>query len=203
MYYVSESKVTVANTMPIGVSSAYMDKIGGVMTKPDQINSDQTHKTYTHKPESGTETIESRFGKIAIDKAKAILFPVGLLGMPEKNNFGLTGFPNPKLQQFKLLQSLDDHALSFITLPLELENSIIDREDIVAAAADMEIPLTQLGIVLIVSVHRNASDVRLSVNARAPIFFDTARHIAAQYVFTSNKYAVQHYITGDKAASAN
>lgn len=144
------------------------------------------------------EKIESRFGAVTVDKAKAILFPVGILGMPDMHHFALTDFPNPKLQQFKLLQSLDDHELSFITLPLEVDNAIIAREDIEAAAVDMEIPLGQLGIVLIVSVHRGMTNVQLSVNARAPIFFDTARLAAAQYVFTTSKYQVQHFITGDK-----
>lgn len=194
MYQLSEPKVTVANPAALGLHSTYIDNLGVRMS----------HSEYTHKSVSKPDivNIESRFGAVKVDKAKAILFPIGILGMPDKHNFALTDFPNPKLQQFKLLQSLDETELSFITLPIEVENGIIDREDILAAAQDMEIPADQLGLVLIVSVHRGISDVQLSVNARAPIFIDTSRQIAAQYVFTSNKYAVQHYITGDKPAQA-
>lgn len=159
-------------------------------------------------PKSATgsqlEKISSRFGEITVDASKAILFPVGLLGMPDKHHFVLTDFPNPKLKQFKLLQSLDDHELSFITLPVELENGIIDRADIETACRDMEIAPGDMAMVLIVSVHRGMTSVQLSVNARAPIFVDTERQAAAQYVFTSNKYKVQHFITGqgnDTAAS--
>lgn len=148
------------------------------------------------------EKIESRFGAITVDKAKAILFPVGILGMPDKHHFVLTDFPNAKLQQFKLLQSLDDHELSFITLPLELDNGIIERADVDNACRDMEIASPDLAMVLIVSVHRGLNNVQLSVNARAPIFVDTNRQAAAQYVFTSSKYRVQHFITGAKDEAA-
>ena len=143
------------------------------------------------------EKVNTRFGEIKVDVAKAILFPVGVLGMPDKHHFVLTDFPNPKLGQFKLLQSLDDETLSFITLPVELDNNIIATEDMIAAAKDMEIPTKDLGAVLIVSVHRGLTSVQLSVNARAPIFFDAERRAAAQYVFTSNKYKIQHFITGE------
>lgn len=194
MYQLSEQKVTVANPVGLGLHSTYIDNVSVRMS----------HSEYTHKTAAKPEivSIESRFGAVKVDKAKAILFPIGLLGMPDKHNFVLTDFPNPKLQQFKLLQSLDETELSFITLPLEIDNGIIEKDDILAAAQDMEIPLDQLGMVLIVSVHRGVADVQLSVNARAPIFIDTSRQIAAQYVFTSNKYAVQHYITGEKPAQA-
>lgn len=149
------------------------------------------------------EKIESRFGAITVDKAKALLFPVGILGMPDKHHFVLTDFPNAKLKQFKLLQSLDDHSLSFITLPVEKRNNIIDAADVETACSDMEIPSDEVGMLLIVSVHRGMTSVQLSVNARAPIFVDSERRAAAQYVFTSSKYRVQHFITGDKEKNAN
>lgn len=192
MYHASESKVTVANAGSLGIHSSYMDNMSDLMS----------HSDYSHKSANTHEVVEidSRFGKVSVDKAKSILFPVGILGMPEMHNFALTDFPNAKLHQFKLLQSLDDHNLSFITLPLELDNGIIEQADLAAAAKDMEIPVEQLGVVLVVSVHRGLTDVQLSVNARAPIFFDTTRQIAAQYVFTSSKYPVQHFITGGKNA---
>ena len=66
---------------------------------------------------SDNEVIDTRFGKVTIDKAKPVIFPKGLLGLPNKFHFSLTEFPSEKLRQFKLLQSQDDYALSFITLP--------------------------------------------------------------------------------------
>lgn len=187
----AEMKVKVANEVPMGLHSNHRE----------EAETHMSHVSDTAKLAGAQiETVESRFGPVTIDRSKAIFFPVGILGMPEMHHFVLTEFPNEKLRQFKLLQSLDDLSLSFITLPLDLDNGIISRQDVDTAARDMEIPVEQLGMVLIVSVHRGLTSVQLSVNARAPIFFDTARLAAAQYVFTSNKYQVQHFITGEQHA---
>lgn len=184
MYATTQVK-TIAKQPPMGLHSARTHR-KGIMSSEG--------KEKTAVPE--VEKIKSRFGEVTVDASRAILFPVGLLGMPDKFHFVLTDFPNPKMEQFKLLQSLDDESLSFITLPVELENNIIAKADIEHACREMEIPPEDLGIVLIVSVHRSMTSVQLSVNARAPIFFDVERRAAAQYVFTSNKYKIQHFITG-------
>lgn len=186
----AETKVSIANGSELSLEST-------------QPLSGKSFMATTDKKSSiaQMEKIESRFGPVTIDKAKAILFPVGILGMPDKHNFVLTEFPNPKLNQFKMLQSLDDQGLAFITLPIDVDNGIVERTDIETACHDMEIPMADLGLVLIVSVHRGTTGAQLSVNARAPIFIDTARKAAAQYVFTSNKYKVQHFITGEAGQS--
>lgn len=143
-----------------------------------------------------TETIETRFGRVTVNTAAAVFFPSGMLGLPDKAQFCLTEFPSEKLrQQFKLLQCLDDTELSFITLPLELMNPIIREQHIREAAAELEIPVQDLVVLVVVSVHRSPMQVRLSVNARAPLFIDAARKLGAQYVFTHDTYAVQHMIT--------
>ncbi len=139
-------------------------------------------------------TIKTRFGEIAVDTQKAVNFPRGLLGMPDKSRYALAGFPSAKMQQFKLLQSLDDHTLSFITMPLDVENSIISQQDIRAAAADLQIKEESLAVLLIVSVHRSPDAVKLSVNARAPLFIDAERKIGVQHVFQSDAYKVQHML---------
>lgn len=137
-------------------------------------------------------TIKTRFGEVTVDTTKTVLFPRGLLGMPDKPRYAIASFPSTKMAQFKLLQSLDDHSLSFITLPLEIENSIISAADIRSAAADMQIKEESLAILLIVSVHRSPDQVKLSVNARAPIFIDAERRVGVQHVFQNDSYKVQH-----------
>lgn len=141
------------------------------------------------------EVIDTRFGKIALRKDAPIIFPRGLLGMPDKFHFFLTDFPNEKLSKFKLLQNLDDYSLSFITLPLDIHNGIMTIEDIALACQDLDIKMENLALLLIVSVHRTASGGSLSVNARAPLFIDSAARLAAQYVFPTDKYKVQHIIS--------
>ena len=141
------------------------------------------------------EAIETRFGMVTIQRENPILFPSGPLGMPDKQNFCLSAFPSVKMQRFKLLQSLDDMKLSFITLPLELHNPILNSDDVAAACKDVDISLSNLALMVIVSVHRSPSGIKLSVNARAPLLVDTANRLAIQYVFPSEKYLVQHFIT--------
>lgn len=140
------------------------------------------------------ETIKSRFGDVIVDINRAIAFPRGLLGMPDKSQFVLVNFPSQKMEQFTLLQSLDDTNLSFITLPIDIHNTIISAADIRSAAHDLHISEENLVLLLIVSVHRSPTQVRLSVNARAPLMMDAQRKVGAQYVFQSDVYKVQHML---------
>ena len=140
------------------------------------------------------EVIQSRFGEISVDASRSITFPRGLLGMPDKSNFVLTNFTSQKMEQFKLLQSLDELQLSFITLPLDLNNDIISTADIRGAADDLEIAYDDLVALLIVSVHRSPDSVRLSVNARAPLFLDVKQKLGMQFVFPNDSYKVQHML---------
>ena len=142
-----------------------------------------------------TEQLQTRFGIVTIYRKNPIVFPHGMLGMPDRFQFCLTSFPAEKMKRFKMLQSLDDNDLSFITLPIDIENPIIDATDIVQGCKDLSIEEKHLALLLIVSVHRTPGAVRLSVNARAPLFMDAVRRVATQYVFHNNKYKVQHFIT--------
>ncbi len=142
----------------------------------------------------GMETIKSRFGDITVDTAKTVVFARGMLGMPDKHHFVLANFPNPKMQQFMLLQSMDDKSLSFITLPLDLKNSIITPADLSMACRDLQIGEANAAVLLIVNVHRGVDQVKLSVNARAPLIVDAERKIGAQYVYQHDNYKVQHML---------
>ena len=141
-----------------------------------------------------TEVIDTRFGKVAIYRDRPIVFANGLLGMPDKSQFCLTNLPGEKLSRFTLLQSLEDLKLSFITLPVGLDNPVIAREDLEQAAKDINIPSADLVTLLIVTVHRGDGSVKLSVNARAPIFVHAERRHATQYVFPHTKYDIRHTI---------
>lgn len=149
---------------------------------------------HTLAGEETRETIKSRFGEIVIDTRNALLFPKGLLGMPQAQHFVLANLPSEKMQQFKLLQCLDDFSLSFIVLPLTFTNAIVRPEDMAIAARELEVEEANLVALLIVCVHRQADSTRLSVNARAPVFVDASRKAGMQYVFMHDMYKVQHFI---------
>ncbi len=140
------------------------------------------------------QTIETRFGAVKVSRKQPIVFTSGLLGMPDKTQFALVAFPNKKFERFSLLQSLDDDALSFITLPLDVDNGIIARADLEQGARDLGIAAESLAVLLIVSVHRETTGVRLSVNARAPILMHAQKKTAHQYVFASSQYNIRHAI---------
>jgi flagellar assembly factor FliW len=93
------------------------------------------------------------------------------------------------------LQSLEDDNLSFIALPIDIDNKIIDRNDLEEGCSDLGFAEKDLALLLIVSVHRDVDQVRLSANARAPIFMDSKSRKAEQYVLRNNKYVVRHMIT--------
>lgn len=141
------------------------------------------------------ETIDTRFGRVKIAREKAVTFPTGLLGMPDRVQFCLTNFPSAKMDRFKLLQSLDDLALSFIALPMDIDNPIIERADMETAARDLDIPVDQLACMLIVTVNRESGAAQLSVNARAPLFVHVTKRVGGQYVFSNNKYDIRHALT--------
>lgn len=143
------------------------------------------------EPPSGRIEMESRFGRITINTDQAIHFPAGLLGMPNKLQFCLAPFPSAKMQRFTVMQSVDDEKLAFITLPLDLANPIIEEADIRQAARDLDLPLDDLLVLLIVSVHRESGVAKLSVNARAPVFVRGSMKLAAQYVFPHTKYLIR------------
>lgn len=137
------------------------------------------------------EEIETRFGRVVINPRQSIVFPTGMLGMPDKMQFCLTHFPSDKMARFKLLQSIEDFDLGFITLPIDIDNPLIDRADLEIAARDLEVTLDEIVVLLITTVHRESSKVYLSVNARAPIFMHVERRVAAQYVFPNTKYQIR------------
>ena len=98
------------------------------------------------------------------------------------------------MKQFTLLQSLDDLAVSFITLPLEIQNGIIAANDLRSVCRDLQTDETQTAVLLIVTVHRGIDQVKLSVNARAPLLLNTERRIGVQHVFQQDHYKVQHML---------
>lgn len=140
--------------------------------------------------------IKSRFGNIEVNTKSSIYFQHGLLGFPGKMNFCVVDFPDPSIaNQFKLLQSIEDHNLSFIVIPAEKDNQLIDELDTQEACKVLEINSENLLYLFIVTTHVTDEGRRLSVNARAPIMMDISKKSGAQYVFQNTKYSVRHMIS--------
>lgn len=143
------------------------------------------------------KTLESRFGLVKYNDSKTIIFPYGIAGIPDGKQYCIAELPdvyNNRLQNFRILQSLDDTNLSFIVLPLGIENGLLDKNDLIEGCQAMEIDNNNLMVLLIASVHRSidqALDSKISVNTKAPILVDTQNMVAAQYIFVSDNYEIR------------
>jgi flagellar assembly factor FliW len=138
--------------------------------------------------------IETRFGHIAFKTENAIEMPLGLPGFPGRRLFGLNAIPNSKLDQILLFQDLDDAKLGFLVLPLPISNTLIEADDVTEALDALGLSRDSAALLLIVTLRQEQGGVVTSVNLRAPIFVDTGRRIARQYVMPNNKYAIRHAI---------
>ena len=144
--------------------------------------------------EQGIKVIQNKFGEISVNLGNAIYCPYGLVGMPEQISFALANCPIEKFATFKLFQSLIDETLVFMVLPLDLENPIIAKEDLLEAFEIAGVEEKDAGIVLIASTKELEEGKVITVNARAPIIIDAKNKAAIQFVLPNTDYDVQHII---------
>lgn len=135
--------------------------------------------------------IESRFGTLAVSPDNAVEFPNGILGFGELRTFALANLSDDRFPQLKVLQSLDDEKMSFLTLPIDPENGFIEKVDLVKACENLKIDFADLVVLLVVTVRRLNNEVVISANLRAPLLIDSANHLAAQYVLSNDRYPVR------------
>ncbi len=167
-----------------------------LLTKPQAKRA--TSASLQHK------AIDTRFGKVTLQYDHVINFAKGMLGMSDKQHFCLLPFPVKKFPQFRLLQSLDDDQLSFITLPVELTNDIVEEADLRAGIESLEMNPEHVQCLLVVTVKREGNIVAMSVNACAPVFIDTRHSVAEQTVLGgSHRYEVTHKLSGTLAQPAS
>ena len=140
-------------------------------------------------------SIKSRFGKVEVDKSKKISFKHGILGLPKAVNFCLTKLPNISSDQFKLLQCLEDDDLSFIVVPAQYDNKLIESNDIDEACKVLDINTDNLVLLFIVTIHEDGQKREISVNAKAPVLIDVETKSATQYVLQNPSYKIQHKIS--------
>lgn len=138
--------------------------------------------------------INSRFGEIVVDRNNAINFKHGILGIPCAISFCLAEMPNAKNNNFKLLQCIEDHELSFIVITADCDNELIKEQHVSDACVTLELQKEQTILLFIVTVHEG-EDRHLSINAKAPIFVDFTKGTAAQYVFQCPDYDIRHRIS--------
>lgn len=146
------------------------------------------------EPGSAPVTIETRFGEIDFPTENMIIMPRGLLGYGEFRKFGLTALPGDGVEQFMLLQSLEDQTLSFVVAPYNTETGTIDPADIATACHSLAFDPANIACLLVVSTRQAGEAVQISVNLRAPVIVDTVSRVGHQYVLLNNRYSVREII---------
>ena len=139
-------------------------------------------------------TIETRFGALEFGLENKLMLPVGLLGFANCRHFGLAELPQPELAEYRLLQSLEDHSLSFIVTTIRIDEGVVAREDLEDAALSVGIPVEAAAFLLIVTVRPAPEGSSVTVNLRAPVVVDVNRAIARQVVMANSGYPIQQPI---------
>ncbi|TAE80636.1 MAG: hypothetical protein EAY76_05995 [Alphaproteobacteria bacterium] len=168
-----------------------------VLTDTPVVNVPNEAVALPYAERTGIVEIESRFGAVALDYTKPLLFAKGILGMPENQRYCLIPYPSKRFAHFRLLHCLDDDTLGFITLPFAQHNLIIAHADLMEAMNAVNMIPEYTSLLLVVNVYREMNSVRMSVNARAPILIDQRTRHAEQYVLRNNAYLVRHMLRDD------
>lgn len=148
----------------------------------------------TETPVSAAEamvTVETRFGSITFGPKNIVHFPQGLIGLPQSKRFGLSPIPDKRMGQFMLLQSLDDFALSFLVLPLQIGPNTVTHEDAAEACAALAVPIEDADFFTLVTLRKGEEGLSASINLRAPIVVDAKSHVARQYVLANQNYPIR------------
>jgi flagellar assembly factor FliW len=152
-------------------------------------------------PPPGEFTVATRFGAINGHWDDAFEMPQGPLGFAKHRRFALLQIPNPKLAQFRLMQSLEDADLSFIVMPCPIEEGPIMADDLRDAANVAGMTAENLGLYVIVTVRTLGEAVELTGNLRAPVLHDPHRHVARQVVLANAAYAIRAPIGAAKSTA--
>ena len=140
--------------------------------------------------------VENRFGCYEFTEENTVHLPNGLLGFAHARRLGLANLPDPRLEHYKLLQSLEQAELCFIVTPLPDHGEPFETAELDELCATAAIPRKDAVFLLVVTIRRQDEGITMTVNLRAPIVFDPVRHLARQCVVASNKYPVQQPFFG-------
>ena len=133
----------------------------------------------------------TRFGALARDPERIIVFPHGLLGFAGQHRYLLADIPGADAA-FKLLQSADDPELSFVVLPLDANDGLIAGPDLVAVQRALAMEDAALAVLAIVTLRTAAERVDFTINLRAPLLVDTGRRVGYQHVLPDDAYPLRH-----------
>ena len=136
--------------------------------------------------------VDTRLGPVGVHPNAVIEMPQGPLGFARLTSFGIADLPNRDLAHFKLLQSMDDPSVTFVTAPVEVDGGPISRQDIEDACLHAGMGTSDLLLLLIVTVRNDPTGVAVTANLRAPVIIDVRKRTGRQVVLANPDYAVRH-----------
>jgi flagellar assembly factor FliW len=144
-------------------------------------------------------SIATRFGTVALDPARLITLPNGLLGFADCHRFALADLPDPQAA-IKLLQSVDEPELAFLVLPIDPSAGLIASSDLELACQALGFDRSALAVLGLVTVRPEAEGVHFSINLKAPLLVDSGRQIGRQHVFAGDAYPLRYDLPHARAA---
>lgn len=142
-------------------------------------------------PERAVRVIATRIGEVEIGEENVLSFPRGMLGFEGKAEFAVLNLPHPGMEQFKLLQSVDDPELGFVVTEAANAPEAIELADLQDAYKQCDVAPADALTLLIVSIRKVEEGVEMSANLRAPIVIDMQRRIGRQHVMSNGKYPIR------------
>ena len=167
----NESCVSVESAADIGAMATM-----GVMSEPERY------------------IVESRYGNLTFEPSQIMTMARGILGFPQLTQYGLTKLESQQNSNLVLLQSLEDAAIGFPTIALDLKNTLIAEQDLLEVYEANGIKPEDGAILCILTIRQEAGNTVVTANLRAPIFIDTSRKMAWQVVLGNQSYPIRHQI---------
>ncbi len=182
----------VSNTVPKGQPGPVQGRIHNPKTGDPKLH--EIHDSNMNNPKTG----DSDMGEALVPRsfpAEQITFEKGLIGFSDYRDYGLMELPDERLSQFHLLQSIDDPDLSFLLLPLAMEDGPIAAEDLDKALENLGIAKEDAVVLAIVTVRKTNDQFSATANIRAPVVIDLKTRQGVQYVFANTNYAIRHPVS--------
>jgi len=126
--------------------------------------------------------IETQFGAVEINENNLFEMPNGLVGISNSNLFALQACPHQKFSNYLIIQSANYDDLTMLAMPIASQNNVYNQQKTREICEKLGIPQKDLQIVLILYVQDSGDEKVLMANAKAPLFIDSNRKLAAQVV---------------------
>ena len=135
-----------------------------------------------------------RLGDLEVDDAKVLTFPEGLVGFPADTRFVMVEIEEG--EAYRWLQSVDDPALSFLTvIPWHF---FPDYEPEIDPLTQQELGLKDVtdAIVLCIVTIREGTPSAITANLLGPLVVNTISRVGRQIVLAESGYPARAALVG-------